>query len=108
MITSPRTTDTASLKPLIVGAVALAGYSLLTRSLIALIGGIVVAIAIRALRGPLDKMLGPIVPLRNRLPRGLRAILAWTAPLLISFWIAQSPSFYRMSDPMLVIGMMFL
>ncbi|MGB8645296.1 MAG: hypothetical protein WCF84_08660, partial [Anaerolineae bacterium] len=63
-------------------------YVILTRNFIALFIGFAIAWLIRRYADRLDRVLLPIWPLRNRLPRRSRKVLAWVAPLIVSFIIS--------------------
>ena len=65
-------------------------YVLLTRNFTALIIGFAIAWLIRKYADRIDAALKPIWPLRDRVPKNVRKILAWVVPVLVSFYITTS------------------
>jgi hypothetical protein len=87
--------DWKTLWPFVLSGGILLIYALLTRNPTALVvtGGL--AWAMRRYGSRLDGWLAPLWPFRDRLPRPVRAVAGWVAPVAVAFLITGSPSFFN-------------
>jgi hypothetical protein len=67
-------------------------YALLTGSYACVLMGLAIGLALRLLRKRIDRVLAPIIPCRDLVPRRIRAGLAWLLPIAVAYKITASPA----------------
>jgi double zinc ribbon protein len=83
---------------------ALAIYVLVTKNVMVLVIGFVIAFVIRRYSTRIDQALRPVWPIRNRIPAGSRKVLGWVVPVAISLYISLTPAVWPLLGWLPLVG----